>query len=67
MLQLAIYALFALVIPLDAFSTPYIDYDNDFVDPSYILAKDFDPSTNGAQTSIIQWADFLSAQGPWCE
>ena len=48
-------------------SNSYKDYDNDFVDPSYILAKKFDPSTAGAQQSIVEWADFLAAQGPWCE
>lgn len=45
----------------------YKDYDNDFVDPSYILAKNFDPSTAWAQETIVQWADYLAAQGPWCE
>jgi hypothetical protein len=45
----------------------YEDYDNDFLDPSYILAKNFSPSTAAAQQTIIQWADYLAAQGPWCE
>lgn len=45
----------------------YKDYDNDFLDPSYILAKKFNSSTAAAQQSVVQWADFLAAQGPWCE
>jgi hypothetical protein len=45
----------------------YTDYDNDFLDPTYILSGDFDTSTTGAQQSIIEWADMLAAQGPWCE
>jgi len=43
----------------------YKDYDNDFLDPSYILAKNWNASTAASQQSIIQWADFLAAQGPW--
>jgi len=43
----------------------YQDYDNDFLDPSYILAKNFSPSTAAAQQSVVVWADFLAAQGPW--
>jgi hypothetical protein len=45
----------------------YTDYDNDFLDPAYILSGDFNISTAGAQQSIIEWADMLAAQGPWCE
>ena len=45
----------------------YKDYDNDFLDPSYILSKNFNSSTAAAQQSIVEWADFLAAQGPWCE
>lgn len=42
----------------------YTDYDNDFLDLSCILAKKFDPST---EQSIIEWVDWLAAQGLWCE
>lgn len=45
----------------------YKDYDNDFLDPSYILAKNFNQSTAAAQQTVVQWADFLATQGPWCE
>jgi hypothetical protein len=45
----------------------YKDYDNDFVDPAYILAKKFNPQTAASQQSVVSWADFLAAQGPWCE
>ncbi|KZP15851.1 chondroitin AC/alginate lyase [Athelia psychrophila] len=43
----------------------YKDYDNDFLDPAYVLGKNFNSSTAAAQQSIVQWADFLAAQGPW--
>lgn len=68
MFKLSILGLLALAVPLGVLSRiSYSDYDNSFVDPSYILAKGFNKSTAAAQTSIIQWADFLDAQGPWCE
>jgi hypothetical protein len=56
-----------LSLALSVSGIPYVDYDNDFLDPSYILAKNFNPSTAAAQQSIVEWADFLAAQGPWCE
>ena len=55
--------LFAIVPVL---ATSYADFDNDFVDPSYILSKDFPKTTTEAQQSIVQWADWLGDQGPWC-
>jgi hypothetical protein len=58
-----VLSLFAIVVT----PIPYKEYDNDFVDPSYILDKKFNPSTAAAQQSIIEWADFLASQGPWCE
>lgn len=45
----------------------YKDYDNDFLDPSYVLSKNFNASTAAAQQSIIEWADVLAEQGPWCK
>jgi hypothetical protein len=47
---------------LDGFSP----YDNDFIEPSYILGKNWNATTVVAQESIVQWADWLAAQGPWC-
>ena len=41
-------------------------YDNDFIEPSYILGKHWNTTTVVAQESIVQWADWLAAQGPWC-
>ena len=41
-------------------------YDNDFIEPSYILGKHWNATTVVAQESIVQWADWLAAQGPWC-
>jgi len=45
----------------------YKDYDNDFLDPSYIISKNYSSTTAAAQQSIVGWADYLAAQGPWCE
>jgi hypothetical protein len=42
-----------------------VSYDNDFVDPNYILSKSFNTSTAASQESIVQWADSLAAEGPW--
>jgi hypothetical protein len=44
----------------------FSSYDNDFIPPDYILAKKWNEITVVAQGSIIQWADYLAAQGPWC-
>ena len=44
----------------------FSSYANDFVEPSYVLGKNWNNTTIVAQESIIQWADWLAAQGPWC-
>jgi hypothetical protein len=41
-------------------------YDNDFIEPSYVLGKNWNATTVVAQESIVQWADWLAAQAPWC-
>jgi hypothetical protein len=43
----------------------FTSYDNDFIEPSYILGKNWNATTVVAQESIVQWADWLAAQGPW--
>jgi hypothetical protein len=64
--------LFAIVLALLAarsladLNVAYISYYNDFIEPSYILGKNWSRTTVVAQQSIIQWADWLAAQGPWC-
>ena len=58
----------ALVLSVLAFAPAalcIVSYDNDFVDPNYILSKSFNTSTAGSQESIVQWADSLAAEGPW--
>jgi hypothetical protein len=67
MFKLATLALAALAVVPYIYANSYIDYDNDFLDPSYILSKKFNESTAAAQQTIVEWADFLAAQGPWCE
>ena len=41
-------------------------YDNDFIEPSYVLGKNWNATTIVAQESIVQWADWLASQAPWC-
>jgi hypothetical protein len=40
-------------------------YANDFVDPNYILGRNFPASTAIAQKTILKWADQYAALGPW--
>ncbi|KAI0061087.1 chondroitin AC/alginate lyase [Artomyces pyxidatus] len=43
----------------------FSSYDDDFIDPNYVLSKSFNATTVYAQASIAAWADWLNAQGPW--
>ncbi|KAG7097545.1 hypothetical protein E1B28_004884 [Marasmius oreades] len=40
-------------------------YINDFVDPKFIAAKQFDIRTNWAGITILRWATEFSKKGPW--
>ncbi|KAI0363966.1 chondroitin AC/alginate lyase [Pilatotrama ljubarskyi] len=40
-------------------------YANDFVDPAFVLAKNFGNTTTEAQATIVQWAQDLASKGPW--
>jgi len=42
-----------------------ISYANDFVDPDYVVGKQFPANTVIAQKTIIQWANEYAALGPW--
>ncbi|OJT05906.1 hypothetical protein TRAPUB_3256 [Trametes pubescens] len=42
-------------------------YANDFVDPTYVLAKDFSNVTAEAQATIVSWAQSLAREGPWSD
>ncbi|KIK96751.1 hypothetical protein PAXRUDRAFT_825612 [Paxillus rubicundulus Ve08.2h10] len=50
-----------LARPVQAFSS----YANDFVNPNYLLARNYPDNTGGAQFSILKWADLLASEGPW--
>jgi hypothetical protein len=54
-----------------ALSFPFVlsatSYDNDFVSPDLILGQQFDSRFAGAQETVVQWAEELAAQGPWCK
>ncbi|KAI0782105.1 chondroitin AC/alginate lyase [Abortiporus biennis] len=43
----------------------FYSYDNDFIDPQYILSKNWSTSTLQAQQTIIEWANEVSNMGPW--
>jgi hypothetical protein len=67
MVFLGAIVLSLLAIPsLAGLNVEYASYDNDFIEPSYILGKKWNETTVVAQESIVQWADWLAAQGPWC-
>ena len=40
-------------------------YPSAFVDPDYVLAKQYGDHTLAAQKTIISWADLLAERGPW--
>jgi len=40
-------------------------YANEFVDPDYIVEKQFPPNTVIAQNTIVQWANEYATLGPW--
>ena len=68
MVPLCAIVLSFLVIPsLADLNVPFASYENDFIEPSYILGKKWNAETIVAQESIVQWADWLAAQGPWCK
>ena len=63
-LLLACVSLFYTSIAAQGFTS----YANDFFDPSIVVQQSATNSTRVlAQDTIIQWAEDLSAQGPWCE
>lgn len=49
-----------------SFAQDWVSFDNDWINPDVFLQKDFNETTVHAQMTIVNWADNLSAQGPWC-
>ncbi|KAI0696536.1 chondroitin AC/alginate lyase [Cytidiella melzeri] len=43
----------------------FVNYANDFLNPDYVLAKNYSQTTIPAQNTIRQWAESSSAGGPW--
>ncbi|KAJ7720916.1 chondroitin AC/alginate lyase [Mycena metata] len=43
----------------------FTSYANDFVDPTYIAAGNFVNTSSDAQQTVVSWAEYLSASGPW--
>lgn len=46
-------------------SPPFFDYDTFFVDPNYIVNREYPNTTWEAQKSIARWAEDLVQYGPW--
>lgn len=65
LLRAIVLSLLAAHSLADDLNIGFSSYDNDFLEPSYILGKNWNPTTVVAQESIVQWADWLAAQGPW--
>ena len=58
----------ALLLVLGPFPTvvhSLTSYANDFVDPDYIVGKQFPANTVIAQKTIVQWANQYATLGPW--
>jgi hypothetical protein len=49
------------VCSLANLNVAFTSYYNVFIDPTYILGKNWSTTTVVAQQSIIQWADWLAA------
>ena len=43
------------------------NYANVFVDPNYVLGKNYSSTTGFAQQTILSWADDSAQGGPWSE
>ncbi|KAH9955397.1 chondroitin AC/alginate lyase [Russula dissimulans] len=63
-LRTVVLSLFA-VRSLADLNVGFTSYDNDFIEPSYVLNKHWNATTVVSQESIVQWADWLALQGPW--
>ena len=55
-----------LILPGALALNSIASYSNLWIDPDYIIARNFPIRTGAAQNTIQQWATILAAQGPWC-
>ena len=55
------------VFSLATLGRAYINYANDFIDPNYVLSKNFSAITIPAQQTILAWAEQSTEGGPWSE
>ncbi|KAJ6613523.1 alginate lyase-domain-containing protein [Mycena sp. CBHHK59/15] len=46
-------------------TNPFAQYPVDFPDPSFISNEHFAANLAGAEATVIQWADNMTAYGPW--
>nr|GAT44799.1 predicted protein [Mycena chlorophos] len=44
---------------------PFTIYDNVFIPPDYIAARNFSPALGGSQETIRQWANLTVETAPW--
>ncbi|KAJ3524052.1 hypothetical protein NM688_g8630 [Phlebia brevispora] len=61
----ALFQLSFTVFSLVPFGRAYVNYANDFVNPTYVLSKNFDNTTIPAQETILAWADQADIGSPW--
>ncbi|KAF7303640.1 Chondroitin AC/alginate lyase [Mycena indigotica] len=52
------------VFSLATATNPFITYPNDFVDPQVALGP-FGSSLQGAQDTVVAWAEEMNSHGPW--
>lgn len=56
-----------VILFFSSFAHAIVDYANVFIDPDYVLGENFPASLGTAGLTILQWAEQLNSQGPWCE
>ncbi|KAJ7204990.1 chondroitin AC/alginate lyase [Mycena pura] len=55
-----------LCLSRTAFATnPFVQYAVDFPDPSHVAARNFSSRFNGAEATIVAWAEEMASYGPW--
>lgn len=63
----SLFKLSFTVFSFTSLTHAYINYANDFINPNYVLSKNFDNTTIPSQQTILAWADQSADGGPWSE
>jgi hypothetical protein len=64
-LTLFIWGLLAACSRVVLATNPFTQYAVDFPDPNDIVAGNFGGRFAGAEATIVQWAENMTAYGPW--